>query len=414
MLYFLVYDMMLSHTYVFRLSKQKFIKMTWEPDNSNYNKRYKRNLLQVWWGSVDHVSITVILTILAFSIIMVITASPAVAERIGLEPFYFMKRQIAHLLIGLALIVFFSFLSVLTAKRIAIISFILCLFCLVAVLLWGPDIKGAKRWIGIGGFSLQPSEFAKPLFAIVTAWVLSIGFEDHKFPAFKISVLIYGILVCLLILQPDFGMVMTITLIWIGQLFLAGLSVFWMVLVSFFGVITMICSYVLLPHVKKRIDSFLSPEDFDNYQIKQSIEAFKNGGFYGTGPGEGTVKQYLPDSHTDFIFSVVGEELGFIACLFLVSLFAILVIRGLYLISKDSDQFNVLAVAGILMQIGIQSAFNMGVTLHLLPTKGMTLPLISYGGSSVFSISIALGMMLSLTRKRYNIITLPKKKLYEN
>lgn len=386
--------------------------MIWADDNSDYNKRYKKNLLQIWWASVDHISITVILTIIAFSVIMVITASPAVAERIGLEPFYFMKRQIAHLFVGLSLIVFFSFLPVMAVKRIAVIGFILCLFCLVAVLLWGPDIKGAKRWVGILGFSLQPSEFAKPLFAVVMAWVLSIGFEDHKFPAFKISLCIYSLLTTLLILQPDFGMAMTVSLIWVGQLFLAGLSVFWMVLVSFFGVITVIGSYIMLPHVRRRVDSFLNPENFENYQISRSIEAFKHGGLSGTGPGEGTIKQYLPDSHTDFIFSVVGEELGLIACLFLIILFSILVIRGLYLIANDTDQFSVLSVAGILMQIGIQSAFNMGVTLHLLPTKGMTLPLISYGGSSVFSISIALGMMLSFTRKRYNVITLPTKKLY--
>lgn len=383
-----------------------------EQDHSNYNKRYKRNIWQIWWGSVDHISMLAIFTIVAFSIIMVITASPAVAERIGLEPLYFIKRQIAHLFVAFALIMFFSFLPAKLTKRIAIIGFVLCLIALVMVLIWGADIKGAKRWISIAGFSLQPSEFAKPLFAIVTAWILSAGFEDHKFPTFRISILVYLTLVSLLILQPDFGMVMTVTLIWIGQLFLAGLSVFWMVLVSFLGIVTAILGYFLLPHVRKRIDSFMNPEAFDNYQIRQSIEAFKHGGFLGTGPGEGVIKQHLPDSHTDFIFAVVGEELGFIACVFLVALFAIIVIRGLYLISKDNEQFNILAVAGILIQIGIQSAFNMGVTLHLLPTKGMTLPLISYGGSSVFSTAMALGMMLSFTRKRYNIITLPNKRIY--
>ena len=296
--------------------------MTWDSDNTEHNKRYKRNLLEIWWSSVDRISMMVIFTIISFSVIMVITASPAVAERIGLEPFYFMKRQILHLIIGLGLIIFFSFLPVVAVRRIAIIGFILCLGCLVAVLLWGPDIKGAKRWIGIAGFSLQPSEFAKPLFAVVTAWILSASFEDRNFPAFKISLFIYLAFVSLLILQPDFGMVMTVTLIWIGQLFLAGLSIFWMVLVSFLGIMTALISYFLLPHVKRRVDSFLNPENFENYQIHQSIEAFKHGGLYGNGPGEGVVKQHLPDSHTDFIFSVVGEELGFVACLFLISMFA--------------------------------------------------------------------------------------------
>ncbi len=388
--------------------------MVWATENSKYNKRYKKNLLQIWLSSVDSLSIVAILAILAFSVIMVITASPVVAERIGLEPFYFMKRQIAYLLTGLGLIVFFSFLPVVVVKRIAVIGFIVCVICLVAVLFWGSDIKGAKRWIGIAGFSLQPSEFAKPLFAVVTAWILSMSFEDRNLPAFKISLAVYSIFVLLLILQPDFGMAMTVTLVWIGQLFLAGLSIFWMILVSFLSLMTMIASYILFPHVKRRIDSFLNPENFENYQIQRSIEAFKNGGLYGTGPGEGVIKQHLPDSHTDFIFSVVGEELGFIACLSLIAIFAVLVIRGLYLISRDSNQFSVLSVAGILIQIGIQSAFNMAVTLHLLPTKGMTLPLISYGGSSIFSTSIALGMMLSFTRKRYSTITLPIKKSYSS
>jgi cell division protein FtsW len=373
--------------------------------------RDRRSVFRTWWNTVDQVSISVILLIIASSLVMVTTASPAVASRIGLEPLYFMKRQIIFLTLGTIFFIGLSFTSVIVARRIAIVGFIVCLLLMVIVLFVAPDIKGAKRWIAIAGFSLQPSEFAKPFFSIFTAWILSIKYSEPRFPAFKLSFVSYGVFVFLLILQPDFGMTITISIIWLGQLFIAGLSIAWIVVAFIFGVIGIVLAYLTLPHVQKRIDSFLNPESFDTYQVQKSIEAFRNGGFYGTGPGEGIVKYQIPDSHTDFIFAVIGEEMGVVACMIIVILYSIIVIRGLYIIIQDSDQFNILAVSGILIQIGIQSVFNMGVALHLFPTKGMTLPLISYGGSSILSTSIALGLMLSFTRKRYNVIVLPIKNL---
>lgn len=375
-----------------------------------FNNRHK-GFFRTWWNTIDRVSISLILLIIASSLVMVTTASPAVASRIGLEPFYFMKRQIVFLILGTICVISLSFTTPLIARRIAVIGFIICLFLLLVVLIAGVDIKGAKRWISIGGFSLQPSEFAKPFFSIVTAWFLSIKYSEPRFPAFKVSLFSYFVLIGLLILQPDFGMTITVTVIWLGQLFIAGLSMLWIFVSFVFGIIGVVTAYIMLPHVQKRIDSFLNPESFDNYQIQKSLEAFRNGGFYGTGPGEGNVKYHLPDSHTDFIFAVIGEEMGVIACIIVLILYAVIVIRGLYIIIHEYDQFNILAVSGILIQIAVQSIFNTGVTLHLFPTKGMTLPLISYGGSSVLATSIALGLMLSFTRKRYNVITLPIKNL---
>jgi len=380
----------------------------------DYKSLYKdpelrKNKLQLWWNSIDRVSVTIIFILIAFSVIIITTASPAIAYRIGLEPFYFMKRQLIFLFIGFLVMIGISFLSVTNVKRLAALGFIVCLVCLVAVLFVGQQIKGSRRWMQFLGFSIQPSEFIKPFFIVLTAWLFSIKYQESDFPAFKVSFFLYALTVALLMLQPDFGMVMTVSIIWVGQLFISGLSLIWFFVIFIFGVINISLAYVFFPHVQRRIDSFLHAESFENYQVKKSLEAFQKGGFYGEGLGEGVVKHQLPDSHTDFIFAVIGEEMGFVMCMFLLFLYGLLVIRGLYVVTKTKNNFGILAISGILMQIGMQSVFNMGVSLHLFPTKGMTLPLISYGGSSVIAISIALGMMLAFSRERYDTISLPTR-----
>lgn len=378
------------------------------------NPDLRKNKLQLWWSAVDRFSVTIIFTIIAISVVIITTASPAIAYRIGVEPFYFMKRQIIFLMLGFSLMMGISFMSVTNIKRFAAIGFLCCLAALVLVLFAGQQIKGSRRWIQLLGFSLQPSEFVKPFFIVVTAWLFSVRYDDQSFPAFKISLTLYLILIALLMMQPDFGMVMTVSIIWVGQLFISGLSLIWFFVLFIFGVINISLAYIFFPHVRRRIDSFLYAENFENYQVKKSLEAFKKGGIYGEGLGEGIVKHQLPDSHTDFIFAVVGEEMGLIMCMILLVLYGLLVIRGLYIVSNTTSNFGILAISGILIQIGLQSVFNMGVTLHLFPTKGMTLPLISYGGSSVLAISIALGMMLAFSRERYDTIVLPTRKLKIN
>lgn len=335
---------------------------------------------------------------------MVATASPAVAERIGLEPFYFIRRQLVYLVLALVIIIATSFLSPTHIRRFCVLGFIFFLTTLVIVLIYGTEIKGSKRWLSLPFFSFQPSEFIKPIFAVLTGWVLSLKYQHRNFPSFKIAIALYGVLIGLIVMQPDLGMAVTISTVWAGQLFLAGLSMLWIVAIILCSLVGLVSAYLFLPHVAKRINSFIDPSGNDNYQINKSLEAFVNGGIYGTGPGEGTVKQQIPDCHTDFIFAVVGEELGIIACIFVICLFAFIVLRGFMRIAHEADLFKAFAVAGLLMQFGTQAIINMGVALNLLPTKGMTLPFISYGGSSMVATALAMGMMLALTKKRYGMV----------
>ena len=369
-----------------------------------HNDNNKRNsIIWSWWTTVDRYMLATVMIVILFSIIMVTTASPAVAERIGLNSFYFIHRQLIFLIFGIFIMISISFCSIDFIKRIATFGFIFFILLMIIVLFVGEEIKGARRWISLGFIAIQPSEFIKPFFAVITAIILMQRYINTNFPAFKISFLLYSITIALIALQPDLGMAITISAIWGTQMFLAGLSMMWIVFLAVSGVLGLLAAYTFLPHVTVRVNSFLDPDTSDNYQINKSIEAFMNGGFYGTGPGEGVVKQHLPDSHTDFIFAVVGEELGMIVCILVIILFAFIVVRGLLRIMEIGDLFSILAVSGLLMQVGFQSIVNMGVTLHLLPTKGMTLPFISYGGSSILSVSIMMGMILALTKKRYGV-----------
>ncbi len=361
------------------------------------------SILGSWRMTIDRYMLAAIAIILIFSVIMVTTASPAVAERIGLHSFYFIQRQLVFLFLGSLVMLGISFCSFEIIRKFALLGFVVFLILMIIVLFVGEDIKGSKRWISLGIIAIQPSEFIKPFFTVVTATILMQKYTDPKFPAFSLSSLLYLLVIGLTILQPDFGMAITISAVWGGQMFLAGLSMLWIIFLTLGGLIGLVAAYTFLPHVTVRINSFLDPNTSENYQIKKSIEAFANGGVFGTGPGEGIVKQHLPDSHTDFIFAVIGEELGMITCILVIILFSFIVIRGLIRVAKVGDLFAILSVSGLLMQLGFQAIVNIGVTLHLLPTKGMTLPFISYGGSSILSVSIIMGIILALTRKRYGV-----------
>ncbi|MFN7038527.1 MAG: putative lipid II flippase FtsW [Alphaproteobacteria bacterium] len=368
----------------------------------NFN-RHNKNLIFNWWWSIDRYMLSAIMIIIAFSAVMVATASPAIADRIGLESFYFIRRQLIYLLLAIGIIFVISSFSLENIRRLSIISFLICIFLLIIVLFSGTEIKGARRWIQCFGLSIQPSEFTKPFFAVLIGWVLSQKQKSQEFPIFKISIILYLIVVTLLILQPDFGMVVTISLVWGAQLFLAGLPLFWIFAATIIAIFGVTGAYIFLPHVNQRINNFIDPAVSENYQIKKSLEAFSHGGLYGRGPGEGTVKQVLPDSHCDFIFAVIGEELGIIVCLIVLFLFAFIVIRGFFRILTESDSFIFLSTSGLLMQFGMQSVINMGVTLNLFPTKGMTLPFVSYGGSSMLAIAVGIGIILAMTKKRIEV-----------
>lgn len=354
-----------------------------------------------WWWTVDRLNFFALLSLIAIGSVLVTAASPPVAQRLNLSPFHFVHRHQMFLSLAFAVMLFTSLLPPGGVRRLAFLGLGASLLLMVLVPFIGMETKGAHRWISLGGLSIQPSEFMKPCFAVVMAWICAEKHRRVNFPGHKLALGFYGMIVMLLALQPDFGMILTVTAMWSIQYFLAGLPMLWVALLAIAGLGGIIGAYHYFPHVQKRIDAFLDPSSGDNYQVAKSLEAFHHGGALGRGPGEGQVKQLIPDSHTDFVFAVAGEELGIIACIAILGIYAFIVLRGLTRVWKDHDLFVVIAVAGLLAQFGIQSIINMGVAVKLLPAKGMTLPFVSYGGSSVIAIALGAGMMLALTRRRY-------------
>ena len=363
----------------------------------------KNNFIKRWWKVIDQQTIIAMVILLAFSLMLVTTASPAVANRIGLTDNYFSSRHLVFLTLAVIIILTFSLLDKKWIRRLAILGFLGSLVMLVLVKFYGFEVKGATRWINIGGFSYQPSEFMKPFFAVVTGWILSLHYHED-FPSFKVCFILFLCVAALLIIQPDFGMLVMASAVFGIQLFVAGLPIIWLFIAIFASVFGSIGAYLLLPHVASRINRFLDPVNSEKYQVTRSLEAFESGGLYGKGPGEGSVKQFLPDSHTDFIFAVAGEEFGAIICLMIIITFAYIVIRMLVNLMHEDDKFTQIAAIGIISQFGLQAVINMGVSLNLLPTKGMTLPFISYGGSSTLAISIGMGMLLGLTKRKASLV----------
>lgn len=361
--------------------------------------RTDNSVLSRWWWTVDRWMLALFLALAAVGIWLTLTASPAVAERLGLDAMHFVKRQSVFLGLGLVTVLTVSMMSTTLVRRMAVLGLPAMLLLMVATLVIGPEIKGATRWLQIGSFTLQPSEFMKPFFIVSTAWVLSSHFSDERIPAMQVSFALYLLVVGLLVLQPDFGQTILISTVWMAQMALAGLPMMWMILAGVVGVLGLGLGYALLPHVASRVDRFINPASGDTYQMDKAMEAFEAGGMLGKGPGEGAVKLHLPDAHTDYIFAVVGEEFGAIACVMLLILFAGIVVRGLAHLLDEENPFRLLAAAGLIMQFGLQTLINVGVNLAILPSKGMTLPFISYGGSSMLALAIGMGMMLALTRR---------------
>ena len=355
-----------------------------------------------WWWTIDRVQLGALAVLMALGTVLITAASPPVAERIGIQDtFYFVERHLIMLVPAVAIMVAVSLLSPRGVRRAALAMYLVALALVFATLVIGVEIKGARRWIHVPGLSIQPSEFVKPAFAVVAAWLFSLSRTNPGFPGALVSSALYAVTCTGLILQPDMGMTFVVSAVWFTQFFLAGLNIMAVVVLAALGVVGLIGAYYTLPHVTSRIDRFLDPAAGDNYQVSRSMEAFANGGLLGTGPGQGTVKFSLPDSHADFIFAVAGEEMGLIFCLFIVVLFAFIVLRGFARVFNETNYFALLAAAGLLIQFGLQAAINMGSSLHLMPTKGMTLPFISYGGSSLIALGFGMGMVLALTRKRF-------------
>lgn len=354
-----------------------------------------------WWWTVDHKALFALLGLMLLGAVLVFASSPAVARRIGASQFHFIYRQYFFLLISMVVMIGVSMLTPQKVRRLAFLGFVVSVLMMVVLPILGNEIKGSKRWLNFAGMSIQPSEFLKPCMAVVMAWVFQLRAKHANFPGTQIAIGLYALVVVLLLIQPDLGMVITVSIMWGAQFFLAGLPFIWVLLGLMGAPVGMFGAYHLFPHVRKRIDNFLDPTSGDNYQVEKSREALASGGWFGLGPGEGKIKQSLPDSHTDFVFSVAGEEFGTLFCLLILGLFAFIVIRGMMKVMHEKDSFTMIAVAGILTQFGTQAMINMGVAVNLLPAKGMTLPFVSYGGSSVVAIALGMGMMLALTRRRF-------------
>ena len=354
-----------------------------------------------WWWTVDRWTLLALALLIGFGAVLTMAASPAVAERIGLDNMHFVRRQLALLPLAIGLMFVTSLQSPKTIRRMAVIGLLIAVALVALTFVIGIEIKGARRWINLPGLSLQPSEFVKPTFAVVTGWLLAEGKLREGFPGPLIAAFLYVILVGLLVKQPDLGMAVVISAVWFAQFFLAGLRLYWVVVGLAGGVVGLIGAYMLLPHVTSRIDRFLDPASGDSYQVDRSIEAFMKGGMWGRGPGEGTVKEFLPDAHADFVFAVAGEELGLVACIIIVLLFAFIVLRGFSRVFQENNLFVVISATGLFVQFGLQAIINMASSLHLMPTKGMTLPFLSYGGSSLLALGLGMGMALALTRRRF-------------
>jgi cell division protein FtsW len=353
-----------------------------------------------WWWTVDRWMLLALGLLIAAGALLTLAASPAVAERIGFDSFYFARRQLMFLGPAVAAMLAISMLSATLIRRFAVVGLVVAIGLLAATLFFGTEVKGASRWLVLGAFSLQPSEFVKPFLVVVTAWMLSAQREQAAIPGNLIAGATTALVLVLLVAQPDFGMAIMVSLVWCAQVFMAGLPLFWVGVLALVGGLAVTAAYLTVPHVASRIDRFMDPSIGDTFQVETAINAFANGGVLGRGPGEGIGKRILPDAHTDFIFAVAGEEFGLLVCLFIVALFAFVTLRGYLRLLGEDSLFIMLAAGGLLTQFALQAVINMGVNLSLLPTKGMTLPFISYGGSSLLALSIAMGMVIVLTRRR--------------
>ena len=365
-------------------------------DNSN---------IALWWWTIDRFLLTLFSILIIVGIFLVMASSQHLAQSFNIFSHYFTLRHILFVIISLPIIFLFSLLNEKQTKAISIIGLIITIFLLLIILIHGSEIKGAKRWIYFSGFSFQPSELCKPFYVIVNAWFLTLWIEGKNFPGWAWSIVSLILISSLLLIQPDVGMTIVIILTWCFQLFITGIPLIIIICLTLAVPLFVILTYHNFDHVKIRIDGFL---EGTTYQVTKSLQSFEFGGFWGTGPGEGFYKKFLPDAHSDFVFAVAAEEYGILICLIIILIYSLVVYRAFSLSFINKSLFFIIAVSGLAFQFGIQTLIHMASNTNLIPTKGMTLPFLSYGGSSMISSAITVGILLSLTRK--NISHNPIKK----
>lgn len=362
--------------------------------------RTDKSHIGVWWWTVDKMMLASIFLLMVLGALLVMAASPPVASRIGLPEQHFVWKQLVFLIPATVLLLITSILKPRMIRILCLLGLMIVSALMITTLIIGPEVKGATRWLTIGGLRLQPSEFIKPLFAVVSAWLLGLWREQPGFPGWAWASALAGLVVTLLILQPDVGMTSVVVLTFGFQLFLAGLPLLLVFAAISLAPLAGWFAYTHFNHVQLRVDRFF---EGGGLQTSRSIQSFVEGGWFGVGPGDGKIKHYLPDAHADFIFSVAAEEYGLLACLFLIGVYSFIVLRGYTQSLARPDMFAILAVSGLTTQFGVQAAIHMASSVDMIPTKGMTLPLISYGGSSLMASGLTLGLILALTRRSWQM-----------
>ena len=363
--------------------------------------RAHKNPFSDWWWTIDKPLLVLLLLLLLTGFLLSFSASPPAAATLGYDSFYFVKRHAFFGIISVFVLCLVSFCDLRDVRRLSLFVLLgsLIILALLPFLGIGVTTKGATRWISLGSFTLQPSEFFKPAFVIITAWLFSENARQPDIPCNLFSIALLIVSCGLLISQPDLGQTILVSLVWFGLFFLAGISWFFVFCLLILGISGLLFAYLTFPHVSTRIDNFVMGTG-DTFQVDRGLTAITHGGWFGTGPGEGTIKRSVPESHTDFVFSVVAEEFGIIFSLILLSAYGVIIFLAFMRAFRERDDFVRLSVCGLTLLFGLQALINIGVNLRLIPAKGMTLPFVSYGGSSLLAMGLGMGFLLALTRRR--------------
>lgn len=362
--------------------------------------RERKTPIAEWWWTVDRELLFALIALMAFGVLLSFAASPPVAERLGLGAWHFVTRHALFSIPALAVLIGVSFFPAKWVRISSLAALVGGIVLLGLVLRYGTEVKGAHRWISVFGQTIQPSEFVKPAFAVMASWFLSEKMKRQDVPGHTLSAVLFVVIIVLLLLQPDVGQTALMVATYGALLFLTGIS--WWLIGALGGAALGLAglAYLFFPHVARRVDAFINPETGDNYQAERALESLLEGGWFGKGPGEGIAKRYLPDAHADFVFAAGASEFGILFCLMLVALIGFIVIRALILAQNQHALFNRLAGSVLAIQFGVQAAINLTVNLNLIPPKGMTLPFISYGGTSMIAIAFGMGLLLALTRRK--------------
>jgi cell division protein FtsW len=362
--------------------------------------RDRKTLLAEWWWTVDREMLAALTLLIGIGMVLSFAASPAVAIRHGFDEWHFVIRHAGFAIAAIGVMIAVSLLPPRWVRIAALLTLFASIGLLALTLVHGTEVNGSKRWVSLLGQSIQPSEFAKPAFAIIAAWLMSERMKRNDVPGHTIAVLLLGTIVGFLVLQPDVGQTALMVLTWATLLFIAGIS-WWMILALGAAALALLTgAYMLFPHVSRRIDAFLQPGTGDTYQVDMALKSLIEGGWFGRGPGEAVANRALPDAHADFVFSAAAGEFGILFCLALVLVIMFVAVRGLMRAQNLPDMFSRLAVSALALQFGLQSAINLAVNINLIPPKGMTLPFVSYGGTSMLAVAFGMGVLLSLTRRK--------------